>query len=892
MARRGSREISIQFTGDADQGVRALREIATEAARTDARFRDAGDDIVRSLDEIERKSRRSSEETVQSTRNIGDAFQQLSSQRLGDLAGGGALGGLTEQLGGLDDVLGSIGTKGTVAAAGIAAVAASAAKLGTASLDAFTTVGSQLAELQALTGASAAEVGGFRQAIVEVGGDFDEVRDSLLDLSHEIADAPEKFDKWGVAIARNRDGTVDLIGTYLNMVEVLASLEDASQQRLLTSELMGEDVQRQTRVVLEQGAALRQLAEDNAGVWSQEDIDRQKEMRLAQAALRAEFEKALATIGSELAPAVTDLAEAAEDLGPAFQLGAKAVGAFAQATGGAVGPVLALHDALGDLKGALNIGGVAAEFDALVRQRTAYQGHIDELNAYGQTTDGVADRLERLREVSTSWADTARQDSTAVAGARARHAAASETLASAEASAAQSIANANRSAAKSIASAQKSLASARASAAKSIQSAQERLADAEQAAAKTISDAHERIADARESAAESIAQAEERIAEAREAQQETVQDLAKAEREAQELIADATEDAAQRVLDAQRRLDDAREARDRRLRDNARKLADAEQAAQDRIVASLSEDDPIRAQRMREEAYEQLRRTREDVADAEKDAAEAVRDAEQGLRDATVEAEERRADAAERAAEMVEAARERIADANERLEDSERAYAKTVEDANERVADAEEALAEATRNANARIADASRSLRDARVNASNQIRQAEINLRNTTIEAERARAQAAHSAAQSVLQARQAEIEAARQLELANLRAENTARAAAGAMQRWLMAVHEAQTRGPLYRMGQVPQGLTAGRAIPPRAHGGPVTAGQPVVVGDAGVPELFIPNQSGRISPGVGGPAVTYVINVGDIYGDSRAFAEYIDKLQRQGLLAGVSAR
>lgn len=42
----------------------------------------------------------------------------------------------------------------------------------------------------------------------------------------------------------------------------------------------------------------------------------------------------------------------------------------------------------------------------------------------------------------------------------------------------------------------------------------------------------------------------------------------------------------------------------------------------------------------------------------------------------------------------------------------------------------------------------------------------------------------------------------------------------------------------------------TGGKSIPLRAEGGPVTAGQPYWVGEEGIPELFVPQQSGSIVP------------------------------------------
>ena len=48
------------------------------------------------------------------------------------------------------------------------------------------------------------------------------------------------------------------------------------------------------------------------------------------------------------------------------------------------------------------------------------------------------------------------------------------------------------------------------------------------------------------------------------------------------------------------------------------------------------------------------------------------------------------------------------------------------------------------------------------------------------------------------------------------------------------------------------------------RQHGGPVGAGKPYIVGERG-PELFVPNQSGRIEPNSGGPThITLVAEQG----------------------------
>lgn len=54
-------------------------------------------------------------------------------------------------------------------------------------------------------------------------------------------------------------------------------------------------------------------------------------------------------------------------------------------------------------------------------------------------------------------------------------------------------------------------------------------------------------------------------------------------------------------------------------------------------------------------------------------------------------------------------------------------------------------------------------------------------------------------------------------------------------------------------RQGDITYGGGGGRQAPMRAHGGPVTAGQPYIVGDGGRPEVFVPESNGYVHPSVG---------------------------------------
>lgn len=89
-----------------------------------------------------------------------------------------------------------------------------------------------------------------------------------------------------------------------------------------------------------------------------------------------------------------------------------------------------------------------------------------------------------------------------------------------------------------------------------------------------------------------------------------------------------------------------------------------------------------------------------------------------------------------------------------------------------------------------------------------------------------------------------------------------------------------AAAQGLIRDFGGLPQ-FSGGGGVPGRARGGPVTAGQPYIVGERR-PELFIPNQSGRIiprvpssSPASGSSSGVTILRVGE-----REFRAYTEEV------------
>lgn len=100
----------------------------------------------------------------------------------------------------------------------------------------------------------------------------------------------------------------------------------------------------------------------------------------------------------------------------------------------------------------------------------------------------------------------------------------------------------------------------------------------------------------------------------------------------------------------------------------------------------------------------------------------------------------------------------------------------------------------------------------------------------------------------------------------------------------------DAISNSPLAQLTHAHDPGRYGSAGPPkRAGGGPVSAGMPYIVGDGGVPELFVPSVSGRILPRVprasGGAGVAVTVNAGT--GDvAAALAPVVAHMLRTGAI------
>src|SRR5215216_6334569 len=62
-------------------------------------------------------------------------------------------------------------------------------------------------------------------------------------MSRAAENAPEKFDALGAAIARNRDGSVNITETFLNVIDALKNIRDPAERAARAQEILGRSWQ-------------------------------------------------------------------------------------------------------------------------------------------------------------------------------------------------------------------------------------------------------------------------------------------------------------------------------------------------------------------------------------------------------------------------------------------------------------------------------------------------------------------------------------------------------------------------------------------------------------------------------------------------------------------------
>ena len=198
---------------------------------------------------------------------------------------------------------------GTAAAAAIAAFAVDA-------IGDFQKTALGAGQLASSLGVTTEEASRLQEVAVDLGIGVSTVEKGIGRMNREIANSPEKFDAIGAAIARNRDGTVNVTQTFLNVVDALNKIPDPTRRAAAAQEILGRGWQDMSRLITmgADGVAAALQDVESAKIMTPAQVRQAEQFRDTMDELRGIGESVSIVVGSELVDAFNDLATVADSL--------------------------------------------------------------------------------------------------------------------------------------------------------------------------------------------------------------------------------------------------------------------------------------------------------------------------------------------------------------------------------------------------------------------------------------------------------------------------------------------------------------------------------------------------------------------------------------------------
>jgi hypothetical protein len=341
-------------------------------------------------------------------------------KKLGNMAsvvpgGEKAVEGLTE----------SLGASGM--AAGVAAGAMVA--LGIKAYGAFSGAAQDVLKFERVAGTTAEESGRWIEAFDDYGISASDSSVLVGKFAKVVGTTPQVLNDLGVAIAHNKDGTVNLSATMQNAAEAFSKTTDEAKRAEIGSKLFGKQWQSMIPI-LDQGAAGLKKSFDGVAttkLLSQEQIDQAEKTRLALDQVKDVSEGLMRQIGAGLAPTIAESANGLTNLANAVD---KVAG------GGGTGGIPKLVDAVAKM--ALPIDAVTQAGKIWAQGLDLLQGKHEEAakvtDREGVAISALGNKMEDAEVAAKRLADAEKAGALAVKdAAAANNEAARETKARADA---------------------------------------------------------------------------------------------------------------------------------------------------------------------------------------------------------------------------------------------------------------------------------------------------------------------------------------------------------------------------------------------------------------------------------------------------------------------------
>lgn len=197
---------------------------------------------------------------------------------------------------------------GNLAMAGGAALVA----FGVKAVGAFQDLALEAGKLSDALGMPVEDASRLIEVAGDVGVEVSSLESTIGRMNRTAGQSPQMFDDIGASIARNRDGTMDVNQTFLNVVDALNKIPDAGERAKRAQDIFGRSWMNIAELVGQGSDQIKKSMADvsDAKVIDEDEVRKARDFRAALDTLNDAMEDVVLIAGEGLVPVITDLAEA------------------------------------------------------------------------------------------------------------------------------------------------------------------------------------------------------------------------------------------------------------------------------------------------------------------------------------------------------------------------------------------------------------------------------------------------------------------------------------------------------------------------------------------------------------------------------------------------------
>jgi hypothetical protein len=197
------------------------------------------------------------------------------------------------------------------AGVGLAAVAVGeATKIVTDAIEQWSEFVGKIDDYQDVTGQSAEASSRQVVAFEELGVSAETAGAGMFKLSQEIAKGNKELGAYGIEVVKSKDGTTDLNGTLINIMEAYQGTSDAAQKNAIVMAAFGKSGAAMIPILETNTAELKRLEAQVGKVVTDQDIADVREYRIAQQELKHSTDEMGLSLGQIFLPAAKASVEA------------------------------------------------------------------------------------------------------------------------------------------------------------------------------------------------------------------------------------------------------------------------------------------------------------------------------------------------------------------------------------------------------------------------------------------------------------------------------------------------------------------------------------------------------------------------------------------------------